>query len=36
MEFDKDLIIERKSPITPIIITNMDKVSRIDKRWSSK
>lgn len=33
MEFDKDLIIEKgKSPITPIIITNMDKVSRIDKK----
>ncbi|CCQ93107.1 glucose-specific enzyme IIA component of PTS [[Clostridium] ultunense Esp] len=32
MEFDIDLIKEKgKSPITPIIITNMDKIKKIDK-----
>lgn len=33
MEFDINIIKEKgKSPITPIIITNMDKVSKIDKK----
>ncbi len=37
MEFDVDLIKEKgKSPITPIIITNMDKVKNIEKSKSDK
>lgn len=37
MEFDVDLIKEKgKSPITPIIITNMDKVKNIEKSNSDK
>ena len=32
MEFDSNLILENgKSPITPIIITNMDKVKKLEK-----
>lgn len=32
MEFDPNLILEKgKSPITPIIVTNMDKVKKLEK-----